>query len=105
MFESHKDRTKEASSLRRWLLFTLAIATSGALYFFSTGLQGLRPLVWVAPIPVLLLSLQSSWRGAAAVAFVAYLLGGLNLVSYLARLAPIGVVVGSLFIPSLAFAL
>jgi apolipoprotein N-acyltransferase len=36
-------------------------------------------------------------------AFFAYLLGGLNLVGYLARLAPMGVVIGSVLIPAIAF--
>jgi apolipoprotein N-acyltransferase len=77
---------------------------SGALYFFPTGLEGFRPLVWIAPIPVLLISLRSSWWLTAGLALSAYMLGGLNLVNYLARLAPIGVVVGSLIIPGIAFA-
>jgi apolipoprotein N-acyltransferase len=37
-------------------------------------------------------------------AFCAYVLGGLNLVGYLTRLAPMGVVIGSLLIPAVAFA-
>src|SRR5689334_2929899 len=33
---------------------------TGSAYFFSTGLTGLRPLVWAAPLPVLILALNSS---------------------------------------------
>jgi len=105
MNERLEEQMKQTSSLPRWLLLVIGILTSGALYFFSTGLEGFRPLVWIAPVPVLILALQSSWRFAAAAAFVAYLLGSLNLVGYLAKLAPIGVAVGSLVIPSIAFAI
>jgi len=105
MIERLEKRMKQTSSLPRWLLLILGPLSSGALYFFSTGLEGARPLVWIAPVPVLILSLQSSWRLAATAAFVAYLLGGLNLAAYLTKLAPVGVVAGSLVIPSIAFAL
>lgn len=82
----------------------VAILVSGGLYFFSTGLVGFRPLVWLAPLPVLSMSTQSSRRSTATMAFCAYVLGGFNLAGYLSRLAPIGVVIGSLLIPALAFA-
>ncbi len=86
------------------MLLVLATVASGALYFFSTGLAGFKPLVWIAPLPVLLVSMRYSRRLTAAGAFCAYVLGGLNLVGYLARLAPMGVVIGSLLIPAVAFA-
>lgn len=86
-------------------LFSLAaVAATGALYFFSTGLTGIRPLVWIAPVPVLFLSMRSSRRDTVAIAFCAYILGELNLVGSMAAAASIGVVIGSLLIPALAFA-
>jgi len=96
---------KKVSSSPQWLFLIGGMVFSGALYFFSTGLEGFRPLLWIAPVPVLILSLKSSWRLTAALAFVAYLIGGLNLFGYLSRLAPIGVAVGSIIIPSIAFSL
>ena len=81
-----------------------AIVLSGEFYFFSTGLAGFRPLIWIAPLPVLLMSLRSSRRSTATTAFCAYVLGGLNLVTYLSKLAPVGVVIGSLLLPAVAFA-
>lgn len=95
---------KQLLAARGWRLSGLAMVLSGALYFFSTGLAGFRPLVWLAPIPVLWISMQSSRRSTATVAFCAYVLGGLNLVGYLSGLAPKAVVIGSLLIPALAFA-
>lgn len=94
-----------STSSQQWLLPALATVSSGAMYFFSTGLEGFRPLVWIAPLPVLLMATRSSRRLSAAIAFGAYFLGGLNLTPYLARIAPIGVVFGELVIPGFAFAL
>jgi apolipoprotein N-acyltransferase len=78
--------------------------TSGA-YFFSTGLTGFRSLAWIAPVPVLLLAFNSSARVSAVIAFAAYFLGSLNLLSYLASLAPIALVIIALILPAIAFAL
>lgn len=86
-------------------LSLLAALSTALMYFFSTGLEGFRPLVWIAPIPVLVMAMRSSRRSASVMAFCAYLLGGLNLASYLSRLAPAGVVVASAVIPAFAFML
>jgi apolipoprotein N-acyltransferase len=95
---------KQKLSAKNWILSIGAIISSGAFYFFSTGLTGFRPLIWLAPIPLLWISMRSSRRSTAIMAFCAYVLGGLNLIGYLARLAPLGVVIGSLLIPAFAFA-
>jgi len=86
------------------MILVLATVTSGILYFFSTGLDGFRALVWIAPLPVLLVSMRYSRRFIMVGAFCAYATGGLNLVGYLSRLAPMGVVIGSILIPAIAFA-
>src|SRR5213593_3651127 len=83
----------------------LGVLITGGAYFLSTGLTGFRPLVWVAPIPVLLFAFNSSARTSAVMAFAAYFLGELNLLPYLSGLAPIAVVVFALIIPAAAFAL
>jgi len=95
---------KQQLSARNWMLSIGAIVLSGAFYFFSTGLTGFRPLIWLAPIPVLSMSMRSTRRSTATMAFCAYILGGLNLVEYLSRLAPMEVVIGSLLLPAVAFA-
>ena len=48
--------------------------------------------------------MRSSRRSTATTAFCAYVLGGLNLATYLSKLAPMGVVIGSLLLPAVAFA-
>ena len=92
--------------LTRSLLFSIAATlASGALYYFSTGLTGFRPLVWIAPLPVLVMATRSSRKSTATSAFGAYILGGFALAGYFTRLAPLGVVIASLVIPALAFML
>lgn len=91
-------------SHRQWLVL-LAILLSAGAFFFSTGLTGFRPLVWIAPIPVLLLSFNSQARISAIAAFTAYFLGSLNLLSYLADLAPVPAVLIALIIPAIVFSL
>jgi apolipoprotein N-acyltransferase len=53
------------------------------MVWFGNGLNPLWPLLWFAPLPVLLFALHSDWRSAAVVAFLAWLIGGLNLWHYL----------------------
>ena len=81
------------------------IVTAAAAYYFGTGLDGFGPLVWIAPIPVLVLAFRSSARRSAAIAFITYVVGGLNIVPYLLRLAPPPAVVAALVVPALGFTL
>jgi apolipoprotein N-acyltransferase len=82
-----------------------AVVTSATAYFFGTGLNGFAPLVWIAPVPILLLAFRSSARRSAALAFLAYALGALNIVSYVLRVAPPVAAVAAVVLPALAFAL
>jgi hypothetical protein len=50
--------------LHRWLLIFLGVLIASGAHFFSTGLAGFRPLVWVAPVPVLLIAFNASARSA-----------------------------------------
>ncbi len=60
----------------------LATAVTAVLVWFGTGLHPLWPLLWVAPLPVLLVAFRSSaWR-TTAVAFAAWFIGTLNLWHY-----------------------
>jgi len=83
----------------------LAVLSTGLLYFFSTGLEGFSPLVWIAPVPVLVAAMRSTRRAAGVIAFCAFLLGNINITGYLSRIEPIGVVIGYLLLPAFAFAL
>lgn len=91
---------------RHWLLLMIfAVLSTASMYFLSTGLTGFRALVWLAPIPVLLLAFNSSARVSAVIAFTAYYLGSLNLLGYLADLVPVALVLVALILPAAAFAL
>ena len=94
-----------AVNLRCAVQIVLSTALSGAAYFLSTGLGEYWPLAWIAPVPVLTLAFRSSAGTAAAVAFLAYLLGSLNLLSYLLTVMPVGAVAATLLVPAVAFAL
>jgi apolipoprotein N-acyltransferase len=68
-------------------------ATSAALVFFGNGLTPRWPLMWLAPLPVLLFALESSaWQGAF-VAAGAWLAGCLNLWSYFRVIGPLAWIV------------
>ena len=91
--------------LSRWIYILSAVLVSGFSYFFSIGLNGFGPLVWIAPIPILILAFNLLPRPTAIIAFSIFLLGSLTLFSYLIRLMPIGMVIVSLIIPAIAFTL
>ena len=64
-------------------LLTLA-ATAGLLYF-GNGLMPRWPLMWLAPVPVLVFALRRPAWQAGVVAVGAWMLGGLNMWNYLVR--------------------
>ncbi|HUB18988.1 MAG TPA: nitrilase-related carbon-nitrogen hydrolase [Acidobacteriaceae bacterium] len=81
---------ESGNSLRNWVAALLATAATAVLVFFGNGMEPRRPLMWLAPLPVLWYALRSAaWRGAV-VAFVAWMTGGLNLWSYMRGLGAHG---------------
>ena len=60
----------------------LAVATTAVLVWFGNGLNPWWPLLWFAPVPVLLLASRSSWWGAGLTAFLSWLVGSLNMWQY-----------------------
>ena len=63
---------------------TLAIIASATLFYFGNGLHPWwRPLMWFAPLPLLLFALRSKWWVAALTTVAAMMLGNLNMWSYL----------------------
>ncbi len=58
-----------------------AIGTA-LLVWFGSGMQPLWPLMWFAPLPVLLFATRASWWEAAIAAALGWLLGNLNLWHY-----------------------
>lgn len=67
---------------RRVMLGAIAVASTAILLWFGTGLDPWWPLMWLAPIPVLLFALRDTWQGAGIVAALAWFLGELNLLHY-----------------------
>jgi len=64
-------------------LAIVALAVTGGLFWFGTGLNPSWPFMWVAPVPVLLFALEASPWAAALVAGGAMILGLTNLWSFL----------------------
>ncbi len=61
---------------------SIAVAVTALLFWFGTGLNPYWPLLWFAPIPVLLFALRAPWPSAAVVAFLAWFLGALSFWRY-----------------------
>jgi apolipoprotein N-acyltransferase len=72
-------------SFRRVMETVLATVTTAAMFYFGNGLQPWWPLMWFAPLPLLLFALRSKWWTAAVTAVAAMLLGSLNMWSYFTK--------------------
>ncbi len=85
----------------------LTVACTGVLLWFGTGLQPWWPLLWFAPLPVLLYAMRSSWRGTAVVAILSWAAGGMNLwwVFVHELELPVFVAASVVLIPAVVFAL
>lgn len=92
------------SSRNNAVLALPAVFASGILYFYATGLNGFGMLMFIAPIPILILANRSSVRLTFIASFLAYALGGLNIVGYLNMLAPAPLVAVFILLPSFVFA-
>ncbi len=88
-----------------WVPVSIAVVTSGLLYYFSIGLTGIGALAFFAPLPVLAVSYRLSFRKALLASFLAYSLGMLNLANYLLIFAPPVVVIFYMILFALAFSL
>ena len=64
-----------ASSRRDWKIAPVVFLLTASMVWFGNGLHPLWPVLWFAPLPVLLFALRSSWRSAAAVAAISWLAG------------------------------
>ncbi|HEY1902587.1 MAG TPA: nitrilase-related carbon-nitrogen hydrolase [Terracidiphilus sp.] len=85
----------------------LAVAVSAVLIWFGTGLFPMWPLLWFAPLPVLLFAARSSWWAAGLTAALAWAAGHLNLWKYFSTALhfPLAVQVEILAAPAVVFAL
>ena len=87
-----------------WKSALLAVAASAAAWYFGTGLHPAWFLLWIAPLPVLLIAPRLRAWPAFGAAFLAASIGGLNLWSYLRELTPLRVTFLAILGPALAFA-
>ena len=75
-----------AIDYRRIPVALLVIASTSLLVFFGNGLNPLWPLLWVAPLPVLLFATRSRGWASASTAFLSWLIGCLNMHHYFSLL-------------------
>ena len=71
-----------ATNHRRASVALLAIAVTAALFWFGKGLNPYWPLLWFAPIPVLLFASRTAWPSAAVTAFLAWFFGSFSFWRY-----------------------
>jgi len=73
---------------------------SAVAYFYGTGLHPRGYLTWIAPLPVLMFALRNSRRWAALTAFLAFSLGGLNVLHYYRQVTPLLVTLVIVLVPA-----
>jgi apolipoprotein N-acyltransferase len=85
----------------------LAVACTAILVWFGTGLHPWWPLMWFAPLPVLLVATRATRTRTVIVAFLGFFLGNFNIWQYLHDVLqmPAAAFVLTLGIPSLGLAL
>src|SRR5258706_3465881 len=70
------------------ILVLAGIIFSGLCWYFTNGLNGdFWYLLWLAPIPVLIISFKATWKMTFIISFIAYLIGRLSWFSYLITVA------------------
>jgi len=91
----------------RWPMCLVAVAAAAAAFYLGTGLHPFWPLIWVAPIPLLIIAPRVSRAAAFGTAFVAFAGGSLNEWHYVHSLIHLGgqVLASFLIIPALIFAI
>lgn len=82
--------------LRRVIGAAAAIAATAVLVWFGTGLDPAWPLLWFAPLPVLLHAGRAGRWSTAGVAFAGWFIGNLDLWSYMRQSIeiPFGIAIG-----------
>jgi apolipoprotein N-acyltransferase len=93
--------------MKTWSFALAALVSTAALIWFGTGLTPAWPLMWIAPVPVLLYALNAGAGAAALVAGGAMILGLTNLWGYLhgALSVPLAILVRIYLIEGVVFAL
>src|SRR5580765_2978563 len=84
----------------------VCVILSGIAWYISDGLNGnYWWLLWIAPLPVLIVAFQSSWKKAFAISFIAYLIGRLSWLGYLINVATLVPAIISIIALCLVFSL
>jgi apolipoprotein N-acyltransferase len=96
-----------ANNSKHFGIALFAVAASAVLIWFGTGLFPMWPLLWFAPLPVLLFAGRSSCWTAGLTAALAWAAGHLNLWRYFSTALhfPLAVQVEILAAPAVVFAL
>ncbi len=71
-----------ATDYRRMGIACLAVVSTAVLMWFGNGLNPLWPLMWFAPLPVMLFASRSPWWAAALTTFLSLLFGSLSMWHY-----------------------
>ena len=92
---------------RRIVSAVLTVAVTATLLYFGTGLFPKWPLMWFAPLPILLFAPRSSWWATGLTAFLAWFLGALNLHHFFSALIhiPLAIQIVIYATPALVFSL
>jgi apolipoprotein N-acyltransferase len=95
-----------ANDYRRYGAALLAVASTAVLLWFGTGLYPKWPLLWFAPLPVLLFASRNSWWNTAFVAALSWFIGSLNLWHYFSAALhmPPSIQASIFVLPALVFA-
>jgi apolipoprotein N-acyltransferase len=64
----------------------VTIALSATLFWIGNGMNPVWPLIWVAPLPVLMFATRHSWWSTGLVSVISMLLGSTNMWTYLKKL-------------------
>ncbi len=88
------------------LVLTAATLLSGMLWYFAIDISGrFGFLVWIAPLPILWVSLQASGRVSFLCAWLAYFLGRLSWIPFLLILMPLVPIILVTILPPVFFCL
>jgi apolipoprotein N-acyltransferase len=83
----------------------LSVLLSGLCYYFGNGLNGdFWYLVWLAPIPIICLTMVNNWKLSFLASFIAYLIGRLSWFWYLVKVATMLPAIIFTLAPALIFA-
>lgn len=94
-----------AINYRRALAALLAVVSASLLFWFGNDLNPWWPLLWFAPLPVLVFAARASWWAAALVAALSLLAGSLSMWHYFRVLqTPFSAWAGVYSIAALVFA-